>query len=147
MSIDIKHFGPAGSLSYPLMSHQEAITTGTTDQKAFDSTTNEEQWQSLWDRLIDWNHSPSRIDEDELEFPSRHAIGTASSILPELKQLRSASTPILAPDGEGGISIEYRFSDGITELIEIDRSGAVEMLKLVNSKLVMRAKIAISTKS
>lgn len=84
-------------------------------------------------RLKLWVTFNGRTDEDDLVWPSRQSIEQAISILSAANE--SQMPTFLVPDGEGGVSLEWRVQNHATRIL-IDEEGAVIRRAFRNSLLI-----------
>jgi len=96
-------------------------------------------WDFAFEKLAEWNMSPSRIDEDGLEFPSVEAISKARELC-NLQELPISAPSRIVADGEGGLSLKWIHGDQL-EAIQIAGDGSAEFVKFVGPRLVIREPI------
>ena len=90
------------------------------------------------ERLQQWSEYRGKTDEDGLVWPSNIALDTAWSFLRNLS--RSQLPLLMAPDGDGGVSLEWRNRIS-SERIQIDEEGAVILRRFRDSRLIDTQKI------
>lgn len=84
-------------------------------------------------RLLLWATLNGCVDEDDLVWPSRFAIDQATSIL--LAAGESQMPTFLAPDGDGGVSLEWRAGNSSTRIL-VDTDGHVMRRSFRDSLLI-----------
>jgi hypothetical protein len=101
----------------------------------------EEAWQRLIDRLIDWGERAGQTDEDDLLWPTTDAIRSAYDILRLFRENGVPPPDRVVPDGEGGIVFEQA-SAKRSQRLEFGADGSAEHLVFENLKLVSRERVS-----
>jgi hypothetical protein len=100
------------------------------------------RWQQSLDCLIRFGMQRGRIDEDDLEWPSRQSLERAYECLKSMRDEEKVNLPdSIVPDGEGGIVLE-REAGALTERLEIAAGGAIEYLVFQDCQLVHRVAVS-----
>jgi hypothetical protein len=99
-------------------------------------------WLSVLQRLESWRIEARNAVPDDAGRPTIAAIKTAQRLAVFLsRRLPVAAPPTsMAPDGEGGISLERSAGD-VFELIEIDGSGRAEVVLFLGGRVSQRVPV------
>jgi len=120
------------------------VATGAADDdmlSSWERDSSRAAWQELIDRkLIKWGRDPSPFEDDGPEPPSAKAVWQACHVAQVMRDVGAPAAIRVVPDGDGGISFERRVGS-VSESIEIDREGAIELITIVDSRLVSRQRL------
>lgn len=101
-------------------------------------------WQRLIDeKLIEWGRHPEQFeDEDGYKAPTAETLVRATELFAYCRD-RGVLPPLrLAPDGEGGLVLDWKNIDPPYHVIaQIHSSGVMEMLEFHEGKLAARKQI------
>ena len=116
------------TITGPIYSNED--TSAAADQGLASSLKTEiwDKWTAVIDTLLDWLIHPDQLDYEEIILPSRKIIKQACD---KAKELRSQNyTPPLrvVPDGEGGISFEFRWKNYFKSINLLEDSSIEELL-------------------
>lgn len=101
-----------------------------------------DQWEKVIDLLIEWGRSPSHINEDELESPSKEACANACKLATTLRDNCDLPPERVVPTGDGGIVLE-RKRDRDAFVFEVAADGMIEYFAFHDSKLISRCEIDV----
>ncbi len=135
------------------MSEQLLSSVETETADATSLATNEllkeqfrDEWQQAIDKCVAWGESPSKVDEDDLESPSREAASRAGTLLARLRDNGGAPPTWVVPTGEGGIMLELIRGNQSTSF-EIESDGSAEYRLFGNSRLILREEVPCQEES
>ena len=94
-------------------------------------------WACVIDKLLDWLQNPQELADDDFVPPSTDLIKKACNIAVAFRDEQLPSPLRIVPDGDGGISFEWR-RGVLFETINFDGDGGIEWLKFEDCKLVHR---------
>lgn len=131
--------GLAGSI-YP-----KVITRAAGDGGLASGSADEDRklgWQTIIDDcLVEWGKNPSGLADEDLVPPSVEIIDLACKAAMEFRDQAVPPPLRVVPDGEGGISFEFRCGSCFMSLnILSDRSA--ELLTFRDCRLVSRRRLA-----
>ena len=99
-------------------------------------------WNRLINAMLEWGADPARFADEDIEPPSPAAIREAAKMAVWLRDQGNPAPAIAAPDGEGGISMEFR--DGTrTELVVVHPDKTSEIICFENHRVVERSPICV----
>ena len=101
-----------------------------------------DQWEKVIDRSIEWGRSPSHIDEDEWESPSKEACANACKLATTLRDNCDLPPDRVVPTGDGGIVLEHK-RDKDAFVYEVAADGMVEYFAFHDSRLISRCEIDV----
>jgi hypothetical protein len=121
------------------------LDTGTADERGFatpqllrmNGGSSREEWDAIFNKLIDWAKAPGDVDEDGLKFPSVNAISRTIDVVGLCQQWRKSAPTAMVPDGEGGIALDWSRGEEL-ESIRIEDDGFAECLRFEGQRLVDR---------
>jgi hypothetical protein len=97
-------------------------------------------WQTVIDtQLLEWANDPQSLEDDGLEAPSREVIHLACRLCHEAMQANMRPPDRVVPDGDGGVSMEWRFGhEQSTVTWDILRDCTVEKVVFSNGQVTVQ---------
>lgn len=117
---------------------QHFATTGTVNTVAFalvDPAVN--GWNRIIQTLIEWGRNPAQFADGDTQPPTASAISAAVKVAHMFRDSQKPSPTLVAPDGEGGVSFEWRHAKG-TDLLLVHSDSTVEMICFENHQITNR---------
>ena len=120
----------------------QVIHTATASDSALGSVvqsdSNLQEWDELiYGKLVEWGKNPAMLEDEDFIVPSSNSIRLGCKVARRLKE-EGAQAPLrVVPDGEGGISFEWRQKNVYFEL-RVQSDGTGEWLEFKGGKLVGR---------
>jgi hypothetical protein len=125
------------------------VETGTTSASHRDSSdaattlANREAWKQVIDELVEWGRFPERLEDEEIAAPTRAVVSKACHVAVVLRDSGWPPPLRVCTDGEGGIVFE-RPCRPVFQSVRIYPDSRVELITLVNSRVVARDELPIS---
>ena len=94
-------------------------------------------WQSLIDTLLEWDSTPSELDDEGVEPPTKETIRRAILLLQSLRDHGEAALDSVAPDPNGGIVLERR-KNNVSEVFHVWDNATTEYCRFQGARLVER---------
>jgi hypothetical protein len=102
----------------------------------------EEAWNEIIDyKLLEWRNECEGFEDGEYEPPSLKAIDAGIRLAQVLKKQTIAPPQRVVPDGDGGISFEFK-QDRELVTFEIDAEGNIEAYHFRDAMLKERISVA-----
>lgn len=98
------------------------------------------EWNALLDQFIEWGRHPEKLEDEDIVPPLPAVIALAARLATQLRDLGNPSPTITGPDGEGGISFEFRRGTR-TELVVVHPDSTPEIICFENHRIVERSPI------
>ncbi|MCY3018516.1 MAG: hypothetical protein NTW87_05735 [Planctomycetota bacterium] len=99
-----------------------------------------EGWNRLFNAMFEWGADPAQFADEDIEPPSPAAISAAAKMAQWWHDHGYPAPTIAAPDGEGGISFEFRRGTR-TELVVVHPDNTSEIICFENHRIVERSPI------
>jgi len=120
-----------------------SATEDTLASNALAATDPRSEWQRIIDQeLIEWGRDSGQLAEANLIPPSLPATDCAVKIALGFRDRGAAPPMRVVPDGDGGIVFD-RWSDSLTESIEISRDGRAEYVRCDRGQVVARRTLPV----
>jgi hypothetical protein len=122
---------------------QPRVSTTAADNEVLErlKSGDRETWTALIDsRLIEWGRNLAELKRPDFEPPTGEAVRAATVFAFNLRDSNSPPPTHLVPDGEGGISFEFRQGNAVIA-IDVCADGSAETLEFKDCRLVQRKQL------
>lgn len=107
------------------------------------SADSDQKWQArVLSKLAEWERDPSGLIEADIEPPTAAAVARIRSLTGVLRRAGGQPPGIAAPDGDGGVSLEWPTIGQRTLVVQVDRDGGAEVQLFLNYRVQVRSPLA-----
>ena len=83
-------------------------------------------WRRVCDTLLGWWENPERLDDDEIEPPTRQVLERAMTAVADLQAKNDLPPLRVGPSVDGGVAFEWEKGDHLSRVVLLN-SGGVEI--------------------